>query len=168
MERVAADVPLTASELKVRLLWLLPEFGLQPFGVKNLGAALAEYRPSVGRVLYLDDLSDEEWVAGVIHEFGHVSLHPSGSDSYEQHLDDGPEECIVHNAAMLVCAAFGMYKYVDLLRARGVPERLLAPVPPALQRIVYSMVEWIEAAIRDPENPPARIDHLSTEIDHAS
>jgi hypothetical protein len=155
MEAIAADTPQSPSELKRRLLWLMPELGLSPVGVTHLDHALAMYLPESGQIWYVGNLRDDQWSAGVLHELGHVSLHPPASGNYDNtHAPDDLEEHLVHLAAEQVWRSFGLDGYIELMRSIGVPERLLEPVSAAYQATVTGIAAWVGAAVRNPSNPP--------------
>jgi hypothetical protein len=145
-----------ASDLWRRLRWVCPELGLALYACSVMPhpPALAEYN-SVSNVYFLDSLSDRDLVMAVLHELGHAYLHPPGAGEFAgEHLDEA-EERLVHDAAAQASEALGLHGYVEVMAGHGAPRHLLAKVSPEERGHVDEIAAFLEAAVRNPEHPPA-------------
>ena len=146
----------TGAEVWRRLLFVMPDICLRPFGMAVMPhpPALAEY-DGAQNIYYSDALSEPEAAMAVLHELGHAYLHPPGSGEFAPNRLDEDEEQLVHAAAAQACAQLGLPGYVTAMASRGAPEHLLAPVSPQIQTQVDEIAAFLEAIVRDYEHPPA-------------
>jgi len=108
-------------------------------------------------LLMLDDLDRIEEAMVWVHELCHMWLHPPGTagGASVDHRD-APEEGLVHHAAAVVCAHFGVTGYRRRMLGHGVP---LALFPDSLPRGRTSerdrLAADVRAALLSPEVLPS-------------
>jgi hypothetical protein len=100
-------------------------------------------------------LPGPEAAMAILYELGHAYLHPPGSGEFAPNQLDEDEEQLVHAAAAQACRQLRLPGYVIAMASFGAPEHLLAPVGRQIQAQVDEIAAFLEAVVRDYEQPTA-------------
>ena len=110
------------------------------------------YDPStVPASIYIQDSLDEhQRIRALVHELTHACLHPPGRDDFNEALYLLEEPCS-HEAAIAVCADYGITDYFKVMVGLGVPLSCFQDSHP---NIVETMVQRLGAALGTPNKKP--------------
>ena len=121
-------------------------------GFDRLNNAVSQYVPSnPPRLHYVTSLTDQQRTVVLVHELTHASLHPPGSEDYDEREYFDHEEPSSHTAAATICARFEVDDYWTLMRDVGLDVDRCGSGD---EEIIEVMVERVIGALSSPHTFP--------------
>jgi hypothetical protein len=110
------------------------------------------YDPStVPASIYIQDSLDQhQRLRALVYELTHACLHPPGRDDFNEAVYLLEEPCS-HEAAIAVCADYGITDYFKVMVDLGVPYSCFQDSHP---NIVETMVQRLASALKEPDKTP--------------
>ena len=94
-----------------------------------------------------------------VHELGHASLHPPGTNDNPNGDHDPAEERAVNTAAAEVCASYGVTDYREVFATHGLEFAPVTAAEPDRRALVDTIVRRLTDALAHPDTDPGWVPH---------